>query len=442
MFQRKLIVSLAIAALLAISAGVSQASLSRMEGMALTTPTTSQFTDDYANIYWYPTSVVRQNNLVLAELGNNPTGDVNGTAPGTVETLDQNFTIIRNFPRIGAIAFEFAQNQQQVFTGGSALNNEQLDVIWGRAFTKLDLAVRFDLTNSKFEQSDNSPASFSAEGFSPFDPILLDPIPAFVTADPNAVLDNIEINTMGITPAVALHFGEDDRLEAAATFRKFTFDRTETPAAQSWSDQGNASYALQARAFLHRSGTHTWVPAGWYVNDDISWEMTGLLANPVAADETYKFYGAGISDNMRVNDNNLLLFGVAFGEAKHSYERTDANTGGAATAVHTHEDKISGLPLFFGAIETDATRWLKVRLGASKSWTHTTTDESDFTVPANTTQVKTTTADFNLGMGLGVRFNNLDIDMTLNEQFPLSGGYILSGNQATPFNRVSATYHF
>ena len=439
MFQRKLIVSLSIAILLAISAGVSQASLSRMEGMGLTTPTTSQFTDDYANIFWYPTSVVRQNNLVLAELGQNSTND---GEIDEVATEDQSFTVIRNFPRLGAIAFQFAQNQQEVFTGSSNLNNEQLDVIWGRAFSSLDLAVRFDLTSSKFESSDNTPSSFSAEGFSPFDPLLFDPIPAFVTADPNAVLDNIEINTMGITPAIALHFGEDDRLEAAATFRKFTFDRTETPAGQAWEDQGNASYAIQARAFLHRSGTHTWVPAGWYVNDDLSWEMRGLLANPVAADETYKFYGAGISDNMRVNDNNLLLFGVAIGEAKHSYERTDANTGGAATAVHTHEDKISGLPLFFASLETDATKWLKIRLGASRSWLHTTENEADFAATPATFETKTTTADFNLGMGVGIRFNNLDIDMTLNEQFPLSGGYILSGNSETPFDRVSATYHF
>lgn len=439
MFQRKLIVSLSIAILLAISAGTSQASLSRMEGMALTTPTTSQFTDDYANIFWYPTSVVRQNNLVLAELGQNSD---NGGEIDEVEALDQSFTVIRNFPRIGAIAFQFAQNQQEVFTGGSNMNNEQFDLIWGRAFSKLDLALRFDLTSSKFENTTSAPSSFSAEGFSPFDAILLDPIPAFVTADPNAVIDNIEINTMGITPAIALHFGEDDRLEAAATFRTFSFERTETPVGQSWSDQGNASYALQARAFLHRSGTHTWIPAAWYVNDDLSWEMTGLQPTTVAADETYKFYGVGMSDNMRVNDNNLLLFGVAFGEAKHSYERTDANGGGAVTDVRTHEDTSTGLPLFFASLETDATRWLKVRLGASRSWLRLKSEEADFGAPAATTTDEITVADFNFGMGLGIRFNNLDIDMTLNDQFPLSGGYILSGNSETPFNRVSATYHF
>ena len=47
----------------------------------------SQLTDDYANIYAYPASVVRQNNLVLAEVGSNPGGGVN-----SVNIDDQSFT--------------------------------------------------------------------------------------------------------------------------------------------------------------------------------------------------------------------------------------------------------------------------------------------------------------------------------------------------------------
>ncbi|HEU4765628.1 MAG TPA: hypothetical protein VFT93_08275, partial [Candidatus Eisenbacteria bacterium] len=136
MSQRKLIVSLTIAILLAVSAGVSQASLSRMEGMGLDVPLLSQFTDDYANIYTYPTSVVRQNNLVLAELGNNPNdGDVN-----PVDVTDQSYTVVRNFPRLGAIAFQMAQSQTDVLDASSSLNNQQLDMIWGRAFSNLDFA--------------------------------------------------------------------------------------------------------------------------------------------------------------------------------------------------------------------------------------------------------------------------------------------------------------
>ena len=61
MFQRKLIVSFCFIAVLAFTAGVGHASYSRVEGMNLSVPVLSQFTDDYVNIYYYPTSVVRQN---------------------------------------------------------------------------------------------------------------------------------------------------------------------------------------------------------------------------------------------------------------------------------------------------------------------------------------------------------------------------------------------
>lgn len=439
MSQRKLIVSLTIAVLLALTAGVSQASLSRMEGMALDVPLLSQFTDDYANIYTYPTSVVRQNNLVLAEVGQNP----NDGEANPVDVTDQSYTVIRNFPRLGAIAFQMAQAQTNVLTGSGNLNNEQLDAIWGRAFSNLDFAVRLDITNSKYEESTNAPASIKLHGFSPFDPGF-GVIPFFAAVAPNTILNSgVELNTFGITPAIALHFGQDDRFEAAATYRRYTLDRTQSPAGESWKDQGNASYGIFARAIMHRGGTHTWYPAGWYVNDDLSWEMQGLGARPaITADETYKNYGAGISDNMRVNDNNLLLWGVTVGQFKHEYERTDQNTGGPIGEVHTFTQKTTMLPLVFAALETEATSWLKVRIGASRGHVVDKTESANFNTPADTDEITTRTAEFRLGLGAGIRWNNLDIDMALNNQFPLSGGYILSGNQATPFNRVSATYHF
>ena len=122
MSQRKLMAVLSLAAAVALTAGESQASKSRVESMSLTVPTLSQFTDDYVNIYYYPASVVRQNNLVLAELGNNPTGAVDtGVFSASTVTFDeQSYTVIRNFPRIGAIAFQMKQ---------SALNNPLASVV-------------------------------------------------------------------------------------------------------------------------------------------------------------------------------------------------------------------------------------------------------------------------------------------------------------------------
>ena len=435
MFQRKLIVVLSVAVLLAMTAGVSQGSWSRVEGMGLTVPAMSQFTDDYANMFAYPTSVVRQNNIVWAELGNNPSGDVN-----SVDTDDQAFTLVRNFPRLGSIAFQMKQNALNSTVASDNLNNEQLDIIWGKAFSSFDFAVRLDITNSSLEFTDTTPFGYDAHGID----FSGDPYPFGAAFFNDAIVGTgVEINTYGITPAIAIHMDNDDRFEAAATYRRYTLDRSDSPApGETWQDGGNASYALNARAILHRGGTHTWYPAAWYVNDDLSWEVTGVTPTARSADESYKQFGIGISDNMRVNSDNLLLWGVMFAQDKHSYERTDNNDAVASGAVKTFEEKHTMMPLVFAAIETQATSWLTVRIGGSRAMVSSRDEFTDFGAPVFASTTKTRESEFNFSLGTGIKWNNLDVDMTLNEDFPLSGGYILSGNEATPFTRVSATYHF
>jgi hypothetical protein len=440
MFQRKLIVVLSVAAMLAMTAGVSQGSWSRVEGMGLSVPAMSQFTDDYANMFAYPTSVVRQNNIVWAELGNNPGGGVN-----SVDTEDQTFTLVRNFPRLGAIAFQMKQNALNSTVASDNLNNEQLDIIWGKAFSSFDFAVRLDITNSSLEFTDNSPFGYDAHGID----FSGDPYPFGAAFFEDVIVDNpgdIEINTYGITPAIAIHMDNDDRFEAAATYRRYTLDRSNSPApVETFEDGGNASYALNARAILHRGGTHTWYPAAWYVNDDLSWEVNGAPGTTTArsADESYKQFGIGISDNMRVNSDNLLLWGVMFAQDKHSYERTDNNEGVDAPGVTRNlEEKHTMMPLVFVAIETQATSWLTVRIGGSRGMVSSRDEFTDFGLAPFSSTLKTRESEFNFSLGTGIKWNNLDVDMTLNEEFPLSGGYILSGNEATPFTRVSATYHF
>lgn len=445
MFQRKLMAVLGLVTLLVLTAGVSQASLSRVEGMALSVPALSQFTDDYVNIYYYPTSVVRQNNLVLAELGNNSGGTASdGTvfATGGVSTADQTYTVIRNFPRFGSIAFQMKQSALNNYTASSNLNNEQLDVIWGRAFTKIDFAVRLDITNSSHELT--SGTDFNRARGADFSGTFTDPFFGAIGTD-KIINSGVEINSYGVTPAIAIHMQEDNRLEGAVTYRKYSLDRTETVAAvqgEKWEDDGSASYAVAARAIINKGDRHIWIPAAWYANDDLSWKATNVPAvgDVRSVDETYKRYGVGISDNMRVNDNNLLLWGVSVWQTKHQYERTDV--GVVAGETLNLEEKTSMAPLVFAAIETDATKWLKVRIGANRALVSERTETTVFGVPPTTSTDKARTSEFNFNLGTGIKFNNLDIDMTLNEKFPLSGGYLLSGDRSTPFTRASATYHF
>jgi hypothetical protein len=448
MFQRKLMAVLSLAAVVALTAGESQASLSRVEGMSLAVPTLSQFTDDYVNIYYYPASVVRQNNLVLAEMGNNPSGlsDINIVSPSSVTFADQSFTVIRNFPRFGAVAFQMKQSALNQYLSTGNLNNEQLDAIWGKGFSKADFAVRLDITNSSFEETSNpgGVATFNrvkGNGIAPFDPY---PFGAAFTPDA-LVGTGVEMNTFGITPAITLHMSNDNRLEGAATYRKYSLDRTETTGGvqgEHFQDDGSASYAVNARAFVNQGDRHVWVPAAWYVNDDLSWKVENVPAagDVRSADEKYKTYGVGIADNMRVNDNNLLLWGVVLGQTKHTFERSDGFV--AAGDQSKFEEKTSTLPLVFAAIETDATKWLKVRIGANRALVSDRTEDTVFGTPPTVTVDKTRTSAFNFNAGTGIRWNNLDVDMTLNEKFPLTGGYILSGDRSTPFTRVSATYHY
>src|SRR3954465_9941014 len=214
MFQRKLMAVLGLAAFIALSAGESQASFSRVEGMSLSVPQLSQFTDDYVNIYYYPASVVRQNNLVLAELGTKPGGGSDVFGPVTFD--EQSFTVIRNFPRIGAIAFQMKQSALNSFTTSGNLNNEQLDAIWGKGFSKFDFAVRVDITNSSFEETTNpgGVVTFNrvrGNGFLPFDPY-----PFGAAFFPDAIVGTgVEINTIGITPGITVHMSDDNRFEAA-----------------------------------------------------------------------------------------------------------------------------------------------------------------------------------------------------------------------------------
>ena len=439
MFQRKLIVVFGVVALLAVSAGVGQASLSRVEGMGLGTPALSQFTDDYANMFLYPSSVVRQNNLVLAEVGNNPGGAVD-----PVTFANQSLTLIKNFPKIGSIAYQMKQNATNSAFPNN-LTHEQFDLIWGMALSKLDIAVRLDMTNSSFEYDDNAgPNHFEMRG-SGFG--LFDPYPFGAAFGPNAIVGTgTEINTFGITPAVAFHMSNDNRVEAAVTIRNYSLDRnisTAGVAGEEWKDSGDMSYGVVARAFLHQGDRATWVPAFWYVNDNLSYDINNLAGlGPRGADETYSNIGLGISHNMRVNDNNLLIFGVAGWQLKSSFERTDNNDAVASPDLKKDEEKLTLAPLFFASLETDATNWLKIRMGATKSMSSTNSETSDFATPTLTITQKEKFSDFQFSLGTGIRWNNLDIDMTLNEAFPLSMGWIASGDPATPFTRVSGTYHF
>jgi hypothetical protein len=241
MVQRKLIAVLGVVALLASMAGVSEASLSRVEGLGLASvPYLSQFTDDYVNIFPYPTSVVRQNNLVLMEVGHNPDGEVNSVDSES----DQSFTMIKNF-NFGAIAFQMEQSDLNS-SFPTNLNNQNLDLIWGKGFDNMALAVRLDYTNSSYELTDSGDNSVDYKGLSFF---TFPPYP-FLGVFPDAIAGTgVELNSWGVTPAIALHLSNDNRIEGAVTIRNYNLERSSVTAYESgsWNNAASRSPASTSR---------------------------------------------------------------------------------------------------------------------------------------------------------------------------------------------------
>ena len=45
-------------------------------------------------------------------------------------------------------------------------------------------------------------------------------------------------------------------------------------------------------------------------------------------------------------------------------------------------------------------------------------------------------------MGMGLHFDNFDVDATVNPDAVFTGGYLFSGERSEPLGRVTATYHF
>jgi hypothetical protein len=79
-------------------------------------------------------------------------------------------------------------------------------------------------------------------------------------------------------------------------------------------------------------------------------------------------------------------------------------------------------------------------MGATQSLENFETETTAY--DGTSLKIKTHESSFDFNLGAGIRWNNLDFDLTLNEAFPMSGGWILSGDEATPATRASATYHF
>ena len=196
-------------------------------------------------------------------------------------------------------------------------------------------------------------------------------------------------------------------------------------------DKGTA-FDLGARAFYEYRDDLTLVPYfDWntfeYAYTDIA-ATTGIKVSDVTL---------GLSLNWNVNSNNLLLFATEL-------EWLNIKPSKVA-AGDLEETKITVLPKFYMALETDITSWLTTRVGAAK-WMQKVEDIETNGDITTETGPSFPGGDFEWSLGLGFHVGEWDLDAVLSHEAPFRVGYWITGfgvNDPDPFvGRVSGTYRF
>ena len=242
----------------------------------------------------------------------------------------------------------------------------------------------------------------------------------------------------------------------------------------------NTMMGFRGRAFYEWNETITWVPYVNFGTFDFSLKADSMKVYDRAfSTDTLDWkdvnYGAkgmefvlGIGANIKVNENNLLVFAVE----PYTYGKIEQSDPPAADFVRydrgypyydsdpyswgrTQERTMTVLPTFHLALESDVRDWLTFRIGAVKGfykdenkYSHTSQtgiDETDDLVEFAETDTYVGSY-FDYWMGLGFHVGDFDIDAVVNNNLPFRLGYWLTGYQnnsdGPPVYMLSAAYHF
>ena len=161
----------------------------------------------------------------------------------------------------------------------------------------------------------------------------------------------------------------------------------------------------------------------FYGLDPLCWFQAGIIAMGKSLNYAFNY------TTPLIDGKDLLIAGLAL-----QYVKLQFPTG-------TLQDEASAwsTPTIFFAMEFDIFNWLTGRVGGSKTIASAKdVDTTDPTLPKDS--ILTSSYDFGLGMGL--HFNNFDVDASVNPDALFSGGYFLSGDSTEPITRITGTYYW
>jgi len=308
--------------------------------------------------------------------------------------------------------------------------NEGVNVIWGNDFGGVTAGFQFNRTSSSLE----TPAG-TIEPL-PGPPVGAFPVPtnsrAFMNTV-NAALGAQPWNTTGFGGGVSFDWdasGRTHTADIAVQYRSMEYEIT-GPTFVEDSD-GGYGLAVNARTQYATSDNTYLVPVFnyWTMNLDNRLSDTAAPANDFEASNDVSGWSFGLAESWVLRESDLLTLGFNFGQEEVEY-------GDLRVIGDPFKATYTTTPQLFGAVEVHPTGWFHVRVGASKALS----SKLEYTEAGATTEL--TDAPFGYTLGTGFRIGGrLDLDAVINQDYAFTGSWAGSGNEETPFSRLSATYRF
>ena len=417
MNRRNTLLALSAALALALPV-VASAQTSRVEGMALQ----GDYIKDYSSIFTYTSSVANVGNLVYGELGRAPV-PINETADRGVGAVLGNLWD----GRLGVWSIHVREQTPELGQGDASSSGatgsnasdpntnamESFDVMWAKKFGTKSFGLRLNRSYGKREFTGGANGAIGTEKF--------DDIAGATATDAN-----FHRNVLGIGGGVGFEMSPTTNVETNFLYQSRTFSLEDTTGTVLAEEDSPTTYQFAARAMWQWQPNVMVVPVFKWYSYDLS-----TKAGAVVVQNTLKGWQVGAAGNWALGSNDLFVLGVTF--ARNTFE-----VGNQAT-VFTE----TFAPQVFAALETHLNSWLTVRFGANKGAWYTFEDK-DNTVP-NSTKITgndgTAANTFNMNLGAGVKFGNLQVDAILNDNFPHNLPHFISGNTTgNIFPKVTATY--
>ncbi len=442
--MRSILTKIALATLVTVLPQAAHASQARVDALGLQT----DYVQDYVNILHYPSTIVRYQHLAYGDLGIKDTdgGDLsefenNNEFPSDLDNSARSlgaYVSARWLPGVWGLQLNENYSSLSPAYGAQYYNrnrNEGFTIMWGQQFGGIAVGAQFNNTQSSVTTPTATTAPYPAPGV-PGGVPSLDNARQVMNAINAIAAEDAGRNSTGLGAGVSFGWDAIGRKHTADIGAQLRFQNMEREVVgvSRITDDGNMAFSINGRAQFAISDNSYLVPVINYYDMGLGTEFNDLVtpANNTSFENTVNGFQFGLAEAWVLRETDLLMLGLSLTNEK--VEWNDPSVFG-----EVFEATYSQTPALFGALEVHPTGWLHIRAGAGKPmWS-----KLEFTNPGGSGTIEVKDSPIQYALGLGFRIGGrLDVDALLNQDFSFAGTWAASGNEETPFSRLSMTYRW